>query len=241
MHTTVCCLHRERSGVRLDPQSTGPLTSSDSGEVDTRFRAEDAPLDAPAAPLARGASVDAAGRERQRVRQQGPAELARSPDDPLAGVGEAVGRGRKGPARRLEGICGITGHTQDLLGAVVIRSEIGIAERPVHTESEAARGPERVVGEPMGFPLIVERRAAESEDSLVSKGRTARRRREHFTRQARRPEVRIPWIQRRTILEHEARVTRGARRVPKSPRTKLPVRVVHREIALRVEATSPLE
>src|SRR5215475_409662 len=57
-----------------------------------------------------------------------------------------------------------------------------------------------------------------------------------------RTQVRIARVQRHTILENQARVTsRGDLRVTERSRTELPVRVVHRKVAARLEATTALE
>src|SRR5262249_45593671 len=114
-------------------------------------------------------------RERQRVREQRPAKLCRAGCDALARVGELVSWRWEGTPRRLERIGGIAGHAQNVLRALVVRGELGIAHRPIHAETIEARGAEGVVGKPMGLALVVQRRAPEPEDALVSKRRALRR------------------------------------------------------------------
>src|SRR5262252_8823060 len=54
--------------------------------------------------------------------------------------------------------------------------------------------------------------------------------------------MRIARVPRHTVLENEARVTtRGNLRVTKRSWTELPVRVVHRKVAARLEAAAALE
>src|SRR5262249_54266779 len=161
--------------------------------------------------------------------------------DALTRIGELVSRSWERAPRRLEGIGGIAGHAQNVLRALVVRGELGIAHRPIHAETIETRGAEGVVGKPMGLPLIVQRSAAKPEDAFVSKGR-AMRRLELGTWRARRTKVRITLVQRHTVLENQARVTtRGDLRVTKRSWTELPVRVVHREVTARIEATPALE
>src|SRR5215470_10519154 len=54
--------------------------------------------------------------------------------------------------------------------------------------------------------------------------------------------MRIARVQRHTVLENQARVTTwGNLRVTKRSWTKLPVRVIHRKVAARLEAAAALE
>jgi len=152
-----------------------------------------------------------------------------------------MGRGREGSPRRLERVGRIAGHAKDVLCALVIRGKIAMAQRPIHAESVEARRTEGMVGEPMSFPLIVQRCPPEPEHSFVSERRTAGSWLERFTRPTRRSEVRITLIQQRTLLEHDACVASGGLRVPECPRTELPVRVIHGEIPGGLEAPPTLE
>ncbi len=149
-----------------------------------------------------------------------------------------MGRRRKGPTRRLEGVCGITGHAENVFCSVVVSSEISIAQGPIHAESRATRGPKGVFGKSMGFPLVVKRRAPKPEDSIVPKRAAAGPSVVGGPGKISRTEVPIARIQRRTLFELEADIAGRGLRSPESPRTKLPVRMIHREVAARLE-TSP--
>jgi hypothetical protein len=149
-----------------------------------------------------------------------------------------MGRGRKGSARRLEGVCRITGHAENVFCSVVIPSEIGIAEGPIHAEARASRGPEGMFGKPMGLPLVMERRAPEPEDSVVPKRAAAGPSVVGGPRKISRTEVPIARIQPRTLFEQEAHIAGRGPGVPEGPRTEFPVQMIHREVAARVE-TSP--
>jgi len=149
-----------------------------------------------------------------------------------------MGRRRKGPTRRLEGVCGITGDAENVFCSVVIPSEIGIAEGPIHAESRASRGPEGVFGKPMGLPLVMKRRAPEPEDAIVPKRAAAGPSAVGGPGKISRTEVPIARIQPRSLFEQEADISGGGPRVPEGPRTEFPVRMIHREVAARVE-TSP--
>src|SRR5712692_7754302 len=93
----------------------------------------------------------------------------------------------------------------------------------------------------MGLALVMQCRAPEPEDPVVSKRTAARPLGTCFTAQMRRTEVRMARIQRRALLEQEARVAAGGLRLPERPGAELPVGMIHREITTRVEATPPLE
>jgi len=152
-----------------------------------------------------------------------------------------MGRRRKGPTRRLEGVCGITGDAENVFCSVVVSSEISIAQGPIHAESRATRGPKGVFGKSMGFPLVVKRRAPKPEDSIVPKRAAAGPSVVGGPGKISRTEVPIARIQRRTLFELEADIAGRSLRFPEGPRPKLPVRMIHREVAARVETPSPLE
>ena len=93
----------------------------------------------------------------------------------------------------------------------------------------------------MGLSLVVQRRAPEPENALVAK-RCAVEPLGLLIWRARRAEVRIARVERRTILEYEARVmSRRHLRVAEGSRTELPVRIGHREVTARLEAAAALE
>src|SRR6059036_1528466 len=93
----------------------------------------------------------------------------------------------------------------------------------------------------MRLALVVERRAPKPKDALVSEWCTMRPLSLVVPR-ARRTEMHIARVERCPVLEYEARVmVRGTLRVVKGSWTELPVRVVHRKVAARLEATAALE
>src|SRR2546427_6199072 len=136
-------------------------------------------------------------------------------------------------ARWLEGIRRIARHAEHLLRALVVWRQLGVVERPVDAESIARRRAKRVVGEAMSVALIVQRRAAEAEDSQVMKGPAAGARAHRGVGKAERSQVGKACLQRRPVFEDEADVAGRGFRVTERAWAELPVRMIHRKIALR--------
>jgi len=130
-----------------------------------------------------------------------------------------MGGGWEGPSKRLEGIGGITGHAKDLLSAVVVPSEIGVAERPVYAKSVPSRGPKGVLRKPMSLTLVMQRRPAEPKDSVVTEWAPAGPLVLYGPGQVSRSEMDISQVQRRTLFGYEGRVASCRLRLSERLRT----------------------
>src|SRR5215510_10863727 len=154
-YTTLFHLDRQHPRFSQHPEPACCFCAAHRRQVHAGLGAEDATLRTSPAALAGWAPVDATGRERQRIWMQCPAELCRARRDALTGIGEPMSRSRERSPRRLEGIGGVASHAQDLLGSLVVRGELGIAQGPVDAETVKTRRTKGVLGKTMGLALVV--------------------------------------------------------------------------------------